>query len=495
MSIFKLSRQLNATTELDALLDLIVDVTFEAFDAANFFAITLFSEEQLDDDDLGRVRPLIARDRDPSTSMDGTPLLSSSLLKRVASSRESVLFVRDEAGEDVTESIINARISACLAAPLVGQNKLIGVMQADTRGRGSLFAADDLDLFTVMASYAAFAIERVRLSKNIVDMFDGIVQASVSAIDARDPATAGHSHRVADMTVALAERVNHAETGPLASLSFSPIELQELRYAALLHDFGKIGVRESVLVKAERLYPRQRGELCQRFETVKASLAVRRHRRLLKQLASTNEVPDASTLEALECEIGRVTGELDELLDYILRHQALERIDSSVVTRIREIGDLTYTDLDGETHPYLSDEEIESLCILFGTLTDQEIEHIRSHASLSRDYLSHIPWSDQLEQIPCIAGWHHEKLDGSGYPDGISGDAIAPQVRMLTICDIFDALTAVDRPYRRAVSVPAALEVLREEGEQGLLDLDLLAIFAQMISERLEPQRSKASQR
>ena len=476
VSIFKLSRNLNATSNLDEILDLIAQATFEAFKAANFFAISLLPEGH-SPDDVTAMTPLISRGRDQGATDASHPLLSHSLLQQVASSRDSVLFVRDDASRDLSESIIAARIMACLAAPLVGQHRLIGVMQADTRGLGGLFGPEDLDLFTVMASYAAFAIERVRLNKSIVEMFEGITRASVTAIDARDPSTAGHSERVAQLTVALAKSAREVRVGPLAGITFSDDEIVELRYAALLHDFGKIGVRESVLVKAERLYPGKKKEIRARFETIKALRVLQLHDDVRNALAAKDTDRAKKLLGELPDSAVAIRAEVDGIRDYILTKQASVAIPASVIEEFRRIGKQSYTDLDGEKRPYLTTDELESLCIPFGTLTRSEWLDMQSHAARSRQYLNEIPWNDELKDVPAIAGRHHERMNGSGYPDGLSGEDIPPQARMLAICDAFDAMTAADRPYRKALPVKEACRILRQEADEGRLDADLVELF------------------
>jgi HD-GYP domain-containing protein (c-di-GMP phosphodiesterase class II) len=478
-SIFRLSRKLNAAAALEDILGLIVEATFEAFPAANFFAITLVRDQG--GGPVVDSAPLVARERGPHALGHSAPLLSHSLLEQVATTRESVLFVRDEAGYRVSQSIINARITACLAAPLIGEQRLIGVMQVDTRGVGRLFSPDDLDMFTVVASYAAFAIERVRLNDSIVAMFEGFVRAAVSAVDARDPSTAGHSERVADYTTALARAVTQIGAGPLAPVGFSDPELLELRYAALLHDFGKLGVQEAVLTKAERLYPGDRRTLEERFETLKVKRAYDVQRRCLESLARGDGAADPALLANLDREVTAAIDELDRLRDFVLSAQHRDELSPDVIERLREIGAQRWGDVTGVSRPLLTPRELEHLCVPRGTLTDAEWEHMKAHAAISREVLAEIPWSEELSDIPCIVGWHHEKLDGSGYPDGLKGAEIPWAVRVLTIADIYDALTAADRPYRRALSVTEALDVLTDEARRGLLDSDLVTVFIERV--------------
>ncbi len=271
--IFRLARELNGLTKIEDILERVVQATFEMFPLANFFAISIENP----DNPASIMVPLFTRTRSgqPMESM-----LSQSLLRDVVRGREAVMHVRDIASTtDTRNSIMLAQITACLAAPLVGQHKLMGVMQVDSRGCSGMFGPEDLDLFTLLTSSAAFAMERSELTRDIYQMFEAFVQASVAAVDARDPTTAGHSQRVAHYTLLLANVVNDysSSLGPLAGLRFRPDELTELRYAALLHDFGKIGVREAVLQKASRLTPERLSLILQRLETLRSI----RHRELL----------------------------------------------------------------------------------------------------------------------------------------------------------------------------------------------------------------------
>jgi 3',5'-cyclic-nucleotide phosphodiesterase len=481
VSIFKLSRSLNTVTELDEILQLIVDTTFEAFPAANFFAISV-PTETANPEEL--MKPMLLRERGKGELSRGETLLSQSLLRQVYESQESVLFVRDATGIQPTESMINARITACMAAPLVGQRKLLGVMQADTRGMGGLFGPDDLDLFTVLASYTAFAIERVNLTRNIYEMFEGVVKLSVRAIDARDPTTSGHSERVADYTLRLAKLANRTATGRFRDVTFSREELTELRYAALLHDFGKIGVRESVLTKGSRLREEHLAVVRERFETARSNAHADAFRLALDRGAQLEWSIEAVRDFASRVARKRVE-ELNEAEQVLLDNQYGRRLAEPIVQRIRRIGEMTFSDSTGRVRQLLSAGELEDMLIPQGTLNRSEWIDMRSHARRSREFLCQIPWSDDLAQIPNIAGWHHEKLDGSGYPDGIAGDAIPVQVRILTISDIFDAMTAADRPYRKAASVERAMQVLVDEAHSGLLDSDLVSLFGEGVVPQL----------
>ncbi|AWV88233.1 HD-GYP domain-containing protein (c-di-GMP phosphodiesterase class II) [Bradymonas sediminis] len=479
--LFRLAGELNSQTQLDDILRLIVDAIFDAFDAANFFAITLADEPE----DIAAAEPFLTRVRGKlpgKKDKEQGPLLSKSILRQVVESRESVLFVRDSLGDNISQSILDAQITACLCAPLQGQHSLLGIMQVDTRGMGGLFSKADLDLFSVFASNVAFALERAQLSDNIVEIFESFVAASVNAIEARDPTTAGHSQRVADYTVEFAETVNEVQAGVLAEVHMDRRELKELRYAALLHDFGKIAVPESVLGKEKRLAPDHLVLLAQRFETVKTL----HYQRLIRgHFGKQQDALSAAHFQELEARYARDCAKIDQDLAFIMRVAEAPFLEDAQIERIKQIGARHYIGVDGKRCPLLTPFEVENLCIRRGTLNPEQWESMRSHARRSEQYLEQIPWGKELKKVPCIAGAHHEKLDGSGYPNGLVGPDILPQVRMLTIADIFDALTAADRPYRKAATADGAVRVLRMEAEDNKLDKDLVEVFALRVVPKL----------
>jgi len=470
--LFRLAGELNGRTELDEILDLVVDATFDAFENANFFAITLVSNPQ----EVGEESPFYTRvrgDLPDYQNEDEEPIISTSILEHVVEREESVLFLKDSIGSEVTESILEAEITSCLCAPLVGQRSLLGVMEVDTRGRGGVFSRRDLDLFSVLASNVAFALERAELSSNIVEMFESFVAASVDAIEARDPTTAGHSQRVTKYTVRFAQKVNEIDEGPVGALELDRDELKELRYAALLHDFGKIAVAESVLQKEKRLEDVHLEQVEQRFETIVSKCFERRVRECVEREGEL----DVSALREVDADQRRFRSKLEEILERIRALADAQSLSDAELDWVKHLGAVSFEDADGTEYPYLTPFEERSMSIQFGTLNDEEWKKIKSHPAHSERFLGRIPWSDDLERVPMIAGAHHEKLDGSGYPKGLDTEQLIPQVRILTISDIFDALTASDRPYREAYSIEKAVEILRAEAEEGKLDPALVGVF------------------
>ena len=308
-----------------------------------------------------------------------------------------------------------------------------------------------------LASQAAVALANSRLYESIRQLFEGFVQASVTAIESRDPSTSGHSFRVANLTVGLASVVDRASAGSFGGTRFSTDEMMELRYAALLHDFGKVGVREQVLVKAKKLYPGELDGIRQRVELVKRGLELR--------------------YAGKKIEYAAYLAELDASLDRIVMANEPAVLPRDFAAQIERFALRGFEDHLGNRTTMLTPEEAAVLAIPRGSLTPDEMRQIQSHVVHTYQFLAQIPWTKEFRRIPEIARAHHEKLDGSGYPYGVKADEIPLQSRIMTIADIYDALTAGDRPYKGAVPVAAALDILGAERREGRLDGALLDLF------------------
>jgi len=337
------------------------------------------------------------------------------------------------------------------------------------------FDASTISLMKTVGSLAAVAIDNNRLYQSIERLFEGFVHASVTAIEQRDPATSGHSLRVSVLTVELAEKAGRVERGPLAGLRFTPEQLREIRYAALLHDFGKVGVRESVLVKAKKLYPFELERVLTRLETARLcaerDILLRQVERLMAGAVTPQE------MEAFARELRERTAKLDRFQEVILRANEPTVLPEGDFSALKEIAAASFTDRMGRRRALLEPEERAVLSIPKGSLSEEERLEIESHVTHTFHFLKQIPWTSELREIPEIAYAHHEKLNGRGYPRGIGAQAIPVQSRMMTVADIFDALSASDRPYKRAVPVDRALDILRDEAGAGLLDEALVKLF------------------
>jgi HD-GYP domain-containing protein (c-di-GMP phosphodiesterase class II) len=328
-----------------------------------------------------------------------------------------------------------------------------------------------------LASQAAVAYENSRLYRDIENLFDGFVNAAVKAIEQRDPTTSGHSQRVCDMTLALATAVGRESGGPYGDVRFSREQMKELRYAALLHDFGKVGVREEVLVKAKKLRPLQFFRVLDRFDYIRRDIQARTAQQKVDALLALSRKEAAARLLALDAEAGRLLHELDRYAEFIARANEPTILPSSDFGVLDEIARKTYRDGGGQERPYLTAEEVRFLSIARGSLDPDERRQIESHVVHSFNFLTQIPWTREFRNIPEIARSHHEKLNGKGYPMGLTSMEIPVQAKMMTICDIFDALAASDRPYKRAVPIERALEILEHCVRDEEIDADLFRMF------------------
>jgi HD-GYP domain-containing protein (c-di-GMP phosphodiesterase class II) len=348
---------------------------------------------------------------------------------------------------------------------------------AETEQSVRAFDASHERLAGSLASQAAVAIANRRLYESISQLFDGFVKASVTAIESRDPTTFGHSFRVADLTVGLAEVVDRCDTGPYRGLRFTAEELRELRYASLLHDFGKVGVREHVLVKAKKLYPADLERIRHRIELLMRDLELGTTRRKLDWIVRQGAEGYGPQANKMDAELNAALAELNDALDLILTMNEPSVQPQEFAGQLLQITARSWDDHRGRRRTVITPEEASILAITKGSLTDAERREIQQHVVHTFQFLAQIPWTREFRRIPEIARSHHEKLDGTGYPFSFRGDQIPVQSRMMAIADIYDALTATDRPYKKAIRVEEALDILREEKAAGALDASLLDLF------------------
>lgn len=337
------------------------------------------------------------------------------------------------------------------------------------------FQPQDLEMIESIASQAAVAVDNKNLLDSIQRLFDGFVQASVTAIEQRDPSTAGHSGRVEALTTGLAAAVTKIEVGKYRDVYLTDDQLKELRYACLLHDFGKVGVREHILIKAKKLMPGQLEVIQARFQFVERSVQVKYATEKLE--AMRNGSAGAAVLAEIDRRLEEDLTQLNKWVDGIIAANEPSVLPEDKASMLEFLSGQTYYDMAGMPHPMLDPQEFRFLSIRKGTLDPQERLEMESHVTHSFHFLSKIPWTPLMRGIPEIAYGHHEKLDGTGYPRGLSGDQIPIQARMMTISDIYDALTAQDRPYKRAVPITKAIDILHAEAAEGKLDTDLLDVF------------------
>jgi HD-GYP domain-containing protein (c-di-GMP phosphodiesterase class II) len=380
-----------------------------------------------------------------------------------------------------------------LAVPMISaRSEVIGVIQLiNKRAKGwialdlpsdfddGVVPFDDVSVAYVsaLASQAGIALENVALYEEVKTLFDGFVKAAVTAIESRDPTTSGHSERVAELTVGLARAVNGSGTGQYRETRFSRDDLTQIEYAALLHDFGKVGVREHILVKAKKLYEHERDLILQRFQLIKRGFKIDGLESKVRYLMDATRDEAVEKLATVDRELANKVAEIDDIIRFILSSNEPTVLEQGGFERIAVIAGMQYVDDNGVSAPFLSPGEAGSLQIKRGSLTDDERLEINNHVVHTYNFLCQIPWSRALRDVPDIAGAHHEKLDGSGYPNRLRGQQIPVPARMMAIADIYDALTASDRPYKKAMPSEKALDILSGDVKKGLLDEELFEIF------------------
>jgi HD-GYP domain-containing protein (c-di-GMP phosphodiesterase class II) len=339
------------------------------------------------------------------------------------------------------------------------------------------FSKDIEPMVLSLASQAAVSLENNLLYEEIETLFEGFVKASVQAIESRDPTTSGHSNRVAVYTVSLAKVVDRVDDGTYAKTHFTAEHLKEIRYASLLHDFGKVGVREHVLVKAKKLYPDKMDLVKLRFDYIRKAMLYALLKERFEALLSDGREAYLSKKGEFDRKESEYIAEIEKFLQNIITANEPSVLAEEPARILGEIHGKSFQEQGGEAIPFLTDDEYIKLSIKRGSLDEAERKEIESHVTHTYLFLKTIPWTKEMKNIPTIAYGHHEKLDGDGYPRRIQSPEIPVQTRMMTVSDIYDALTASDRPYKRAVPAQKALDILNIEVKEKKLDPDLVKIF------------------
>ena len=473
---------LGAERDRRKLMDKIMAVIFDIFpDAERAFVLLR------DPDRPEELTPAAARTRDAAAGVDRIAL-SRTIVNEVLRGKHTIL--SSDAMEDARfasgESVVDLKLRSVMCAPLIMEDEVLGLIQVDTSGAYT-FGKDDLHILTGVGAQTAVILRNFDLYEEIEHLFEGFVKASVHAIEARDPSTAGHSFRVAEYTERLARAVDRQGTGAVREVRFTAEQLREIRYAALLHDFGKVGVREHILTKPKKLYPHQMDLLRERFRRARATL----EQRALRELVRIHEQEDLSHAEfvrrrqQMDRELG---GEFDRLERFfeLIRQANEPTVDVAEAPRdLEQVLRYTFDGQDDEPVALLSEFEFAALTLSRGSLTPQERVQIESHVSHTFAFLNLMPWTRGLSEVPHIAHAHHEKLDGSGYPRGLHAGQIPVQSKIMAIADIYDALTAGDRPYKQGLPPDRALDILAEEARANKIDTDLFHIFVESSAYRV----------
>jgi HD-GYP domain-containing protein (c-di-GMP phosphodiesterase class II) len=375
------------------------------------------------------------------------------------------------------------RSQSFLAVPMKDhEGDLIGVLQLinatdPATGEVRAFSGADQSLAESLASQAAIAITNRKLMTQLEALFESFISLINLAIDEKSHYTGGHCQRVPALTMMLAEAVNASKTGPLAGFSMDDRDRYELKIAGLLHDCGKVTTPVHVVDKATKLQTLfDRIQLVDtRFEVLKRDLEIAALRTQLAQ----REARDASAEAAIMAQARAAMAALDEDRDFLrTANLGAEYMQEADVQRVRAIGTSnTWRNTDGVETEFLSADEIENLSIRGGTLTMAERDVINYHIVATIKMLEQLPWPKHLKNVPEYAGGHHERMDGKGYPKGLTREQMSVQARVMGIADIFEALTARDRPYKQGMKLSQAMGIMHKFRMGGHIDPDLFDVF------------------
>jgi len=445
----------------------------------------LVQNDSLDVDFQEMVLPITKKSLAGFVALTGETLVIDDAYALPADAEYSINRSFDEKNGYLTKSM--------LVFPMTNhRGDIIGVLQLINRRRPGapprLRAADvpsqvipfdeaTIDIMRSLAGQAAVALENNLLYDAIERLFEGFVTAAVTAIEQRDPTTSGHSARVADLTVEMASTVDRIDEGLYRDVHFSLDQVREIRYASLLHDFGKVGVREQILVKEKKLYPLQLDTIRARFEYVMKGLEESFTRKKLDYLLEHGRDHYDEFAAVADAEQEEAIALLQKDFQFITSSNEPTILPEGDFRYLQHLAEKEYDDIRGERSLLLRPEEARILSIRKGNLDSAERGEIESHVTHTFHFLSKIPWTRDLVSVPQIAYAHHEKLNGRGYPRKLAASDIPIQSRMMTVSDIYDALTANDRPYKRAISTERAIDILKMEVKDGLLDASLVDVF------------------
>lgn len=357
------------------------------------------------------------------------------------------------------------RSKSMLVVPLRNhRNDIIGVLQLlnaldEATGEVIDFSPEYQEMIMSLASQAAVAISNNRLIHDLESLLESFIRTIATAIDEKSPYTGGHVKRVAELTMTMAHKINSINYGKFAGVKLSDDQLNELRLAAWLHDVGKITTPEYVIDKATKLEA-----VHDRIHDVKTRMELIKRDFLPEKDEPAGKV--AAKIEALE----------EDYRFLVEANTGGEFLDDDKIARIKEIAKLKWTDC-GVPHPLLSDEEIHKLCVRRGTLTEEERNIINNHALVTYKMLSQLPFPRKMRRVADYAAAHHEKIDGTGYPFRLKGDQLSLQSRIIAIADVFEALTAKDRPYKKGKSLAEALKIMEDMAKDNHIDADLYELF------------------
>jgi len=369
------------------------------------------------------------------------------------------------------------RSKSMLVVPMRNHdNDIIGVLQLlnaqfTITAEVISFSIENQKMTESLASQAAVALSNNRLIQDLENLLESIIRTIATAIDEKSPYTGGHVRRVAALTMTIAEKINKMKNGPYANVHFNDNQLKELRIAAWLHDVGKITTPEYIIDKSRKLET-----IYDRIETIKTRMEVIKRDHMIEMMRQKNK-ENGTYLNEDEPIYEEFDNDSEKDFQFLLSvNRGSEVLTKEMLERINEIASRTWY-MNGERQCLLNENELYNISILHGTLTGEEKEIIKNHATITYKMLSHLPFPKKMKNVSIFGAAHHERLDGKGYPLGLKGDQLPLQSRIIALADVFDALTAKDRPYKKEKTLSEAIRILELMAEEKYIDSGLFDLF------------------
>ena len=360
-------------------------------------------------------------------------------------------------------------------AEIIGVLQLINAMD-EASGTVTTFGREDQQLAESLASQAAVTLTNKRLIEEQKALFEAFIKLIATAIDEKSPYTGGHCRRLPELTMMIADACNKESQGPLSEFSMEEKDRYELMIAGWLHDCGKVTTPEYVIDKATKLQT-----IYDRIHTVDARLEILKRDaeiELLKQQLKSQQSSNELLLKTAQNNYQQKLEQLQNDRDFIVRsNTGGEFMTPEDQQRIRDMASRTWTDMQGKVQNFLTDDEVKNLTISKGTLTEEERQIINNHIVVTIKMLAQLPFPKHLKNVPEYAGGHHEHMDGKGYPNGLTREQMSWQARMMGIADIFEALTAQDRPYKDGKKLSECLKILGHMKQDQHIDPDIFDVF------------------
>lgn len=495
--IYRLARigsALSAEKNIDRLLEMIVD---EAKKFTNANGGTLYVAS----DDESELRFAIIQNDTLHLRMGGTGEKISWPAVKLKNPDQSPNYMNVSAYSALTGNVVNIedvyhatgftfegtqrfdeqsgyRSISMLVVPMKNHdNDIIGVLQLlnaqdPTTGTVRAFSPQEQRVTESLASQAAVALSNNLLIRSLEELLESFIKAIATAIDEKSPYTGGHIRRVAELALTIADRINSVQEGPYADHFFTAEQIEELRIAAWLHDIGKITTPEHIINKSTKLET-----IVDRIDLIKVRLEIMKRDREIASLKKALAGFGIHGTEPKAEEQDNSDIPHADLLRFIERmNLGVDSVNTETLAQLHSLADWHWKDQD-TLKPLLTEDEIYNLSIQRGTLTDEERTIIESHAAITYGMLSQLPFPKKFHNVPFLASSHHEKLDGTGYPRGLKKEHLPLQARILALADIFDALTATDRPYRKGNTLIVAIQLMQRMVLEHHIDADLFDLF------------------